>query len=82
MNITDGSHNPPAGVDSSQYMMLSSKNIIGGEITFDQARFLTSSDFYKENARSYFQDLDSWHIPQDPPEAVMALSENSFLYNN
>lgn len=50
--ITDGSHNPPVGVESSKYMMLSSKNIFDGEINFDNPRFLTEDDFQLENRRT------------------------------
>ena len=34
-SVTDGSHNPPQGINNSQYMMLSSKNIFDDKITFD-----------------------------------------------
>ena len=40
-SITDGSHNPPQGVEESKYLMLSSKNIFDDEITLDDPRFLT-----------------------------------------
>ncbi len=43
--IVDGDHNPPKGVDHSNYLMLSSKNIQNGAITFDAPRFLSESDF-------------------------------------
>ena len=31
-SVTDGSHNPPQGIEKSEYMMLSSKNIFDDEI--------------------------------------------------
>jgi len=51
-SITDGSHNPPQGVDYSCYLMLSSKNIFDDEITTDEPRYLTESDFAIENKRT------------------------------
>ena len=50
--ITDGSHNPPKGVELSEYIMLSSKNILDGEITFEKPRFLKHEDFLAENKRT------------------------------
>ena len=51
-SITDGSHNPPRGIESSPYLMLSSKNIFDDEITLDEPRFLSEEDFEKENKRT------------------------------
>ncbi|MAY36632.1 MAG: hypothetical protein CMN84_11075 [Spongiibacteraceae bacterium] len=50
--ITDGSHNPPKGVDYSEHIMLSSKNVFDDKIHLDKPRFLTESDFVKENKRT------------------------------
>jgi type I restriction enzyme S subunit len=50
--ITDGSHNPPKGVENSKYLMLSSKNIRDDKFTFDNPRYLTEIDFEKENTRT------------------------------
>lgn len=38
-NITDGSHNPPSGIDSSEYLMLSSKNVFDDKITLEDPRY-------------------------------------------
>lgn len=51
-SITDGSHNPPQGIDTSSYLMLSSKNIFDDEITLVQPRFLSKEDFENENKRT------------------------------
>jgi len=56
--ITDGSHNPPAGIQKSQYLMLSSKNISDDCITFDNPRYLTKEDFIVENKRTSIQTGD------------------------
>ena len=51
--ITDGSHNPPSGIEENEgYMMLSSQNIINNSINYDNARFLKKEDFEKENLRT------------------------------
>lgn len=50
--ITDGSHNPPKGVDYSNYRMLSSQNVMNGYLTFDKVRYLSETDFNLENART------------------------------
>lgn len=56
--ITDGSHNPPAGVVSSDYKMLSSKNIDDDEITFDDPRYLSEEDFIMEDKRTNVSEGD------------------------
>lgn len=50
--ITDGSHNPPKGVEHSNYMMLSSKNVFDDHIHFDKPRFLSHEAFEQENKRT------------------------------
>ena len=52
IQITDGSHNPPSGVEQSEYLMLSSKNIDDDFITLDSPRFLSHSDYIAENNRT------------------------------
>lgn len=52
--ITDGSHNPPKGIEHSKYRMISSQNIYDGELKIydDNVRFLTEEDHYKEDKRT------------------------------
>ena len=57
-SITDGSHNPPQGIEKSKYMMLSSKNIFDDEITFAEPRYLSEDDFEKENKRTQISQGD------------------------
>lgn len=52
VGIADGSHNPPQGIEMSDYLMLSSKNIFDDEITFDNPRYLAQSDFEQEDRRT------------------------------
>jgi len=52
IKITDGSHNPPKGVDFSDYRMLSSRNIFNDKINFDKIRYLTKDGYEKENRRT------------------------------
>lgn len=50
--ITDGSHNPPAGTTSSDFLMISSKNVEDDKITFDDPRYLSAEEFKRENKRT------------------------------
>ena len=52
IRITDGSHNPPSGVEKSNYIMLSSKNVDDGTITTNSPRFLSYNDYVAENKRT------------------------------
>ncbi|RHV27619.1 restriction endonuclease subunit S [Clostridium sp. OM05-5BH] len=52
IGITDGSHNPPAGIKKSEYPMLSSKNIFDDVLTFDEPRYLSETEYEKENKRT------------------------------
>lgn len=56
--ITDGSHNPPKGVDQSDYLMLSSRNIFNDKINVEKARCLSKSNFEQEDKRTNLRDLD------------------------
>ena len=56
IKITDGSHNPPKGVDErTKYVMLSSQNIIEDRINYNSARYLSREDFERENKRTYLE---------------------------
>ncbi len=50
--IVDGSHNPSKGGNPSDYLMLSSKNVIDGSITHDNPRYLSKEDFDLEDKRT------------------------------
>ena len=52
VNISDGSHNPPKGIEYGDYLMLSSKNIFDDEITYDDPRYLSKDEFDVENRRT------------------------------
>lgn len=56
--ITDGSHNPPKGIDGGNFVMLSSKNILDDEITLKNPRYLGEADFGLENRRTEIQPGD------------------------
>lgn len=58
LKITDGSHNPPKGVDFSEYLMLSSKNVTNQGFTFDEPRYLTKEQFDVEDKRTKVQKGD------------------------
>lgn len=52
VSITDGSHNPPVGVEQSPFIMLSSKNIEDNYISLSSPRYLSESDYASENKRT------------------------------
>jgi restriction endonuclease S subunit len=56
--ITDGSHNPPKGVEYSIFHMLSSRDIQNGKLTFEKPRYLSAEDFAIENKRTDLQRED------------------------
>ncbi len=58
IQITDGSHNPPMGIEQSNYLMLSSKNIDDDLITFNNPRYLSQEDFEVENKRTNIEPND------------------------
>jgi len=58
LTITDGSHNPPKGIDFSEYLMFSSKNIDNDKITYESPRYLTKEDFELENRRTQVTPRD------------------------
>ena len=52
--ITDGSHNPPKGVEHSSYRMISSQNVFDDMLVADDSniRFLSEEDYERENKRT------------------------------
>lgn len=52
VKITDGSHNPPKGVEKSEYLMLSSQNVWNGYLDKSIARHLSKQDFLVEDKRT------------------------------
>jgi len=50
--ISDGSHNPPKGIEEGEFLMLSSKDVWDGYLTNLDPRFLKQSDFELENKRT------------------------------
>ena len=55
--ITDGSHNPPKGIEKSDYIMLSSQNVFD-ELVLDGVRYLAKEDFENENKRTNIEEGD------------------------
>jgi restriction endonuclease S subunit len=50
--ISDGSHNPPKGIEISDFLMLSSKDVWDGKLTNLDPRYLQESDFILEHKRT------------------------------
>jgi type I restriction enzyme S subunit len=58
LKITDGSHNPPKGVELSDYLMLSSRDIFDEQIHYDNPRYLSKIDFENEDKRTAIKAKD------------------------
>lgn len=58
LHLSDGSHNPPVGIDFSEYPMLSSKNIFFDSYDYSEPRYLTKEQFDIENKRTNVSDGD------------------------
>ena len=58
IKLTDGSHNPPKGIQHSNYIMLSSQNIFNDKVIYDDVRFLQEADFLREDKRTCVQEGD------------------------
>lgn len=58
LKITDGSHNPPKGLDHSEYLMLSSKNVRNDRFSFENPRYLSKFDFENEDKRTKVEKGD------------------------
>ncbi|MBP5479728.1 MAG: restriction endonuclease subunit S [Bacteroidaceae bacterium] len=58
--ITDGSHNPPKGIDVSEFKMISSQNVFDDQLIIDSStvRYLSLEDFEKENKRTNVEKND------------------------
>lgn len=56
--ITDGSHNPPKGVPNSEYLMLSSKNVLDDNLHYDAPRYLSKEQFANEDKRTRIEPGD------------------------
>ena len=56
--LTDGSHNPPKGIDDSEYRMISSQNIFNDRIELSDYRCLSKEDFEVENKRTTLKKGD------------------------
>lgn len=56
--ISDGSHNPPRGVELSGFLMLSSKNVYDDKITLESPRYLSESEFNSEDRRTAIRPGD------------------------
>jgi len=58
VKITDGSHNPPKGIEQSEYLMLSSQNVWNGYLDKSIARHLSKQDFLVEDKRTCAREGD------------------------
>lgn len=56
--LTDGSHNPPKGIEDSDFRMISSQNIFNDKIDLSDYRCLSKEDFEIENRRTALKKGD------------------------
>ena len=56
--LTDGSHNPPKGIEHSDYVMLSSQNVFNDNIVLNEVRYLQEDDFLQEDRRTSVREGD------------------------
>jgi len=77
--ITDGSHNPPKGVDYG-IPMLSAKDIQNNRIFFDRPRYIHENDFAIENRRTQIEagDILLTIVATIGRTAVVPKSANAF----
>lgn len=51
-DVRDGTHDSPKYVQSSDYVLITSKNIVNGEIDFSSCNYITKEDYDSINKRS------------------------------
>lgn len=57
-DVRDGTHDSPKYVLKSEYILITSKNIVNGRIDFDNVNFITEEDYVQINKRSKVDDGD------------------------
>ena len=57
-DVRDGTHDSPKYVLKSEYILITSKNIVNGKIDFENVNFITEEDYVKINKRSKVDDGD------------------------
>lgn len=57
-DVRDGTHDSPKYVESSNYMLITSKNIVNREISFDDVNYITEEDYNNINKRSKVDNGD------------------------
>lgn len=57
-DVRDGTHDSPKYLISSEYVLITSKNIQGDQIDFSTANYISKEDYDNINKRSYVDDGD------------------------
>ena len=57
-DVRDGTHDSPKYVLKSEYILITSKNIVNGKIDFENVNFITEEDYVQINKRSKVDDGD------------------------
>jgi hypothetical protein len=81
--ITDGSHNPPRGVDKSNFLMLNSKNVFDDNLHYDAPRYLSEKNFgRKTKERAWSPVMSSSQLWELLVEAPWFLLKRQKLHFN
>lgn len=57
-DVRDGTHDSPNYLEHSDYVLITSKNIINGGIDFSEVNYISEEDYNKINKRSYVDEGD------------------------
>lgn len=57
-DVRDGTHDSPKYLQNSEYILITSKNIVNGSIDFENANYISEEDYIKINKRSKVDNGD------------------------
>lgn len=58
VDVRDGTHDSPKYLNYSDYILITSKNIVNGELSFENINYISKEDFDNINKRSFVEDGD------------------------
>ena len=57
-DVRDGTHDSPKYLEHSDYILITSKNIVNGEISFENINYISEEDYNNINKRSFVETGD------------------------
>ena len=57
-DVRDGTHDSPKYIEHSDYVLITSKNIVNGDIDYTSINYISEEDYNNINKRSYVEDGD------------------------